>query len=100
MSYLDELFDLTGKVVVITGGSRGLGREMAYACAHAGADLVITQADWLTGDRTILTRLKHDSQEHNSKNVSPLVAPREGEVNGCIGRTCSDHHRSRAWSGA
>ncbi|MDD2858414.1 MAG: SDR family oxidoreductase [Candidatus Nanopelagicales bacterium] len=41
MSYLDTLFDLTGKVIVITGGSRGLGREMAFGCAQAGADIVI-----------------------------------------------------------
>ncbi len=41
MSYLDELFDLSGRVVIITGGSRGLGREMAFACARAGADVVI-----------------------------------------------------------
>ena len=41
MSYLDELFDLTGKVVVVTGGSRGLGRQMAFGCARAGADVVI-----------------------------------------------------------
>jgi NAD(P)-dependent dehydrogenase (short-subunit alcohol dehydrogenase family) len=36
-----DLFDLTGKVAVITGGSRGLGLEMARAFARAGADLVI-----------------------------------------------------------
>ncbi|MDD2857522.1 MAG: SDR family oxidoreductase [Candidatus Nanopelagicales bacterium] len=41
MSYLDTLYDLTDKVVVITGGSRGLGREMAYGCAQAGAHVVI-----------------------------------------------------------
>lgn len=41
MSYLDEVFDLTGKVVLVTGGSRGLGKEMVMACARAGADVVI-----------------------------------------------------------
>ena len=34
-------FDLTGKVALITGGSRGLGREMALAFADHGADLII-----------------------------------------------------------
>jgi NAD(P)-dependent dehydrogenase (short-subunit alcohol dehydrogenase family) len=35
-------FDLTGKVAVITGASRGLGQTFARALARAGADLVIT----------------------------------------------------------
>lgn len=36
-----DLFDLTGRVAVVTGGSRGLGREMALAFARNGADIVI-----------------------------------------------------------
>jgi len=36
-----ELFDLTGSIALITGGSRGLGREMARAFAELGADVVI-----------------------------------------------------------
>jgi NAD(P)-dependent dehydrogenase (short-subunit alcohol dehydrogenase family) len=36
-----ELFDLTGRVAVVTGGSRGLGREMVLAFAEHGADVVI-----------------------------------------------------------
>lgn len=39
--FVAELFDLTDKVVLITGGSRGLGREMAFAAARCGADVVI-----------------------------------------------------------
>ena len=37
----DALFDLTGRVAVVTGGSRGLGREMVLAFAEHGADVVI-----------------------------------------------------------
>jgi NAD(P)-dependent dehydrogenase (short-subunit alcohol dehydrogenase family) len=37
----DPLFRLDGKVAVVTGGSRGLGRSIATGLAHAGADVVI-----------------------------------------------------------
>jgi len=36
------LFDLSGKVAVVTGASRGLGQYLARALARAGADLVVT----------------------------------------------------------
>ena len=44
MSILDQ-FRLTGKRLFITGGSRGLGREMALACADAGADCILVGRD-------------------------------------------------------
>lgn len=46
MGYADELFDLTGRVVLVTGGSRGLGREMASAAAQCGADLIIASRNY------------------------------------------------------
>ncbi|HEX7034646.1 MAG TPA: glucose 1-dehydrogenase [Pseudomonadales bacterium] len=41
MSTSDTLFDLSGKVAVVTGGSRGLGLEMSRAFARAGASVLI-----------------------------------------------------------
>ncbi len=38
-------FDLSGRVALVTGASRGLGQYMARALAKAGADLVITSRD-------------------------------------------------------
>jgi NAD(P)-dependent dehydrogenase (short-subunit alcohol dehydrogenase family) len=38
---LDPLFDFTGKVALVTGGSRGLGYEMVKAFAQRGADVII-----------------------------------------------------------
>lgn len=41
----ETLFDLSGRVAMVTGSSRGLGQYMARALARAGADLVLTSRE-------------------------------------------------------
>jgi NAD(P)-dependent dehydrogenase (short-subunit alcohol dehydrogenase family) len=44
-SYLSDLFSLSGRVAVVTGGSSGIGEEMARALALAGAQVVLVARD-------------------------------------------------------
>lgn len=44
----NNIFDLSGKVALVTGASRGLGQYFGRALARAGADLVITSRDAAT----------------------------------------------------
>ena len=39
---IQQLFDLTGKTALVTGGSRGLGLQMAHALGEAGAKLMLS----------------------------------------------------------
>ena len=39
-------FELTNKVIIVTGAGRGIGKAIAEACAHYGADLAL-------GSRTV-----------------------------------------------
>ena len=47
---IKTLFDLTGRTAIVTGGSRGLGQEMAEGLAEAGANLMLCarREEWLT----------------------------------------------------
>jgi 2-deoxy-D-gluconate 3-dehydrogenase len=38
-----DMFSLAGRSAVITGGTRGIGAEMAIALAEAGADIILIQ---------------------------------------------------------
>ena len=49
MPTLNDLFNLEGRVAIVTGGSRGLGQEMAEGLAEAGASLMLCarRDEWL-----------------------------------------------------
>lgn len=48
-----QLFDLTGRTAIVTGGSRGIGKEMAEGLGEAGANLMLCarRREWL--DETV-----------------------------------------------
>ena len=62
---MQDLFNLSGKVAIVTGTSRGLGQYFARALAKAGADLVITSRE--------LSRLNKFKQEIESLGRKALA---------------------------
>jgi gluconate 5-dehydrogenase len=75
-----KLFDLTGKVALITGGSRGLGLQMAEALGEMGAKVAITarKAAELAEARSGLARLGVETHTvvndlQNTEAVAPMV---------------------------
>ena len=78
MSYLDELFSLKGKVVLVTGGGRGIGQVVAAGLAKAGAEIAIVSR---TGaDETVKLIEKAGGKAYS------LIADvtKENEVNAAI----------------
>lgn len=53
-----DIFKLTGKVAIVTGGSRGLGQEIAEGLGQAGAKVVITarREEWLIPTYEAMTK--------------------------------------------
>ncbi len=52
-AYLEDLFGLTGRLAVVTGGSSGIGRAMAVALGRAGARIVLVARDPGRLDETV-----------------------------------------------
>ncbi|MCA9902935.1 MAG: SDR family NAD(P)-dependent oxidoreductase, partial [Anaerolineae bacterium] len=47
---MDNLFDLTDRIAIVTGGGRGIGREIVRTLARAGAHIVIAELDAETAE--------------------------------------------------
>ncbi len=52
---VQQLFDLSGKTALVTGGSRGLGLQMARALGEAGARLMISSRKASDLEQTVAT---------------------------------------------
>ncbi|MBB6451392.1 NAD(P)-dependent dehydrogenase (short-subunit alcohol dehydrogenase family) [Geomicrobium halophilum] len=84
---IPEMFDLTGRTAVITGGSRGLGKSMATSLTEAGANVVIGDLDLkeaekiasvlkgsarkvdVTDETSVYTFMKHVTEEHGGIDI-------------------------------
>ncbi len=80
-SYPRELFDLTDRVVLITGGSRGLGREMAFAAARCGADVVIASRKY---ENCVATAAEIEQQTGRTAMPYRAHAGRWAELDGLV----------------
>ena len=69
MPFKNTCFDLTGRCALVTGGSRGLGKEMALILAQAGANLAICSRK-----RNEIEATARQISEATGTRVVPLVA--------------------------
>jgi 2-dehydro-3-deoxy-D-gluconate 5-dehydrogenase len=107
-----ELFDLSGKTALVTGGGRGLGAGMAVGLARAGADVVLVTSSGKSSDveaeirglgRRVHTVTADLGDEHNLPSVVEEALEAMGRIDilvnnsGIIRRTPAAEHTSRDW---
>lgn len=92
---IKELYDLTGKTAFITGGTRGLGLQMAEGLAEAGANIVVASANPdkapdechallnSLGDRGMSLKLEVSRREENEAAAKAIIE-KFGSIDICI----------------
>lgn len=77
------LFDLSGRLAIVAGGGKGIGRELAIGLAEAGANIVVasrTQADVDAVAAEVRARgrksLAHELDVTDAESSAALVRPR------------------------
>jgi gluconate 5-dehydrogenase len=71
---IHELFDLTGKVVLITGGTGHLGSAMSRALAEAGASVVLTSRDAARARAAAASLPQTDTARHHGVALDQMDA--------------------------
>ena len=78
-----KLFDLEGKVAIVTGGNGGLGLAMATGLAAAGADIVVAARN---PDKTASALAKIEAEGSRAVGI-PVDVTRESEINAMVTQT-------------
>ena len=65
---MQNIFDLTGRVALVTGGGRGIGREIAGTLAEAGASIVIAELDPASGSQAAAEI--HATQQNGARTLA------------------------------
>ncbi len=69
-SYLDDLFGVAGKTVLVTGGTRGIGRMIAEGFVRAGATVFVASRGQDAVDSTVAELSAHGTIDGTSANLA------------------------------
>ena len=87
MTTISEAFDLTGRVALVTGAGRGLGRAISARLAEAGATVVCADID----DATAADTAEIIQRDGHQASAAHLDVTRRADVDALVDRVVADH---------